>query len=316
MRRLTILVALAATLYSAYWYVGATKVEAGANDALAQMVSDGWSVQTTKVATRGYPSRFDTTVTDLNVTSPDGAFAYTTPFVQGFALSYKPTEVIVVAADTQQVRFGAQTIDIVSDGLRASTSVSASTALALKEATAEVSEVTLTSNSGWVLRAKDGLFALRPTVDQDRHYDVYLGAKTLQPDGVPPLVDLVFDSTISLDRPLDRHLLANVAPQIETIEIKKLEVVWDSARLTGSGRLIVDGAGIPTGDITFNTTNWQALVPLMVKSGMVAPQFQFTLQAIMQTLAGADGTLSLPLRFEGGGMFLGPIPIGDAPRLR
>jgi len=103
MRRLTILVIAAACLYSIYWFVGASRIEVGAKAALAQMQADGWEASHTDLATRGYPSRFDTTITELGLQPPDGSWRYTTPFAQAFALSYRPTHVIAAFADTHEL---------------------------------------------------------------------------------------------------------------------------------------------------------------------------------------------------------------------
>ena len=316
MRRLTILVIVAACLYSLYWFVGASRIESGAKDALVQMQADGWDISHTDLATRGYPSRFDTTATDLKVAAPDGSWGYSAPFAQAFALSYRPTNVIVALADDQRLQIADQVIDITSNRMRASGSVSAGANLPLKEATFEAEAMALSSNYGWQLDVEDALFALRPSPNEDQTYDLYLGAAKVLPSQGAALLDVKFDSTIQLDRALDRHLSAGASPQIEAIDVKALQVDLGGLQLTGAGRLTVDGAGIPFGEITFNTPDWQKLVPVLSEAGIMPPQFQIMAMTLLQSFAAADGSLSLPLRFENGAMQLGPIPLGPAPRLR
>jgi len=235
---------------------------------------------------------------------------------QTFALSYRPTRMIAVVADSQQLRIGDQVIDISSSRLRASGAVTAGASLPLKEVTAEAETLGLSSNYGWQLGLEKVLIALRPTADEEQRYDIYLGAETVKPSQGAALTDVKFDGRIQLDRPLDRHLMSNISPLIEAIEVKDVLLIWDRLHLTGAGSLTVDGAGVPFGEITFRTSSWQDLVPLLSASGIIAPQFQIMTMTILQSLAGADGSLALPLRFENGNMQLGPIPLGPAPRLR
>lgn len=316
MRRLTILVFALALIYSGYWFIGAGRVENGARAALAQMQTEGWDTGTTTVSTRGFPSRFDTTLGDVALSAPDGTFAVETPFVQAFALSYRPTQVIVALAETLNLRLGLQEISIAASGARASAAVSAGPALPLKDITAEVPEATLQSSFGWTLGLTELLFAVRPAPRGDLHYDLYLGTAALSPQTGPALTDIVFDATIRLDRALDRHLLADVAPLIETLDVNAVQLVWDRTRLSGQGTLLVDAAGVPQGEVMLNIDGWQDLVPMLVDAGLLAPNMRFTMQAIMQNLAGEDDLLALPLMFDAGRMQLGPIPLGPAPKLR
>jgi len=316
MRRLTFLVLAAAAIYSLYWFVGASRVEAAARDALAQLQTQGWDIAQTDVNTRGYPSRFDTTFTDLTLSAPDDSFAFATPFAQAFALSYRPTSVILALADTQTLRLGPQVIDIATAGVRASAGVSASPALPLKDVAIEIPRAEATSQLGWSLLLVDALAAVRPSSQGTQNYDAYLGIAALTLDQAPAIRDIVLDMSVQLDRDLDRHLLGDLAPQVQKIEVKSLQLSWDRMRLTGQGSLAVDAAGVPQGEIPLQLSGWQELVPLLVDAGMVAPQMRFTMLAILQNLAAGADDLSLPLRFDAGQMRLGPIPLGPAPRLR
>ena len=316
MRRLTILVIAAACLYSIYWFVGASRIEDGAKAALAQMQADGWEVSHTDLATRGYPSRFDTTITELGLQPPDGSWRYTTPFAQAFTLSYRPTHVIAAFADTHELMTTDQKIAIASDGLRASGAVSAGPNLPLKEITIEAATLAFSSSIGWQLGIEGVLLALRPKPDKALNYDLYLGVAQMQPSQGSPLSDLKFDATIQLDRTLDRHLAADASPKIEMIEVRAIQMVWDGIQVNGAGELTVDGAGVPFGEIEFKTTDWQKLVPSLSASGLIPPQFQIMAETVLQNLANDNGTLDIPLRFENGMMQLGPFPLGPAPRLR
>jgi len=96
-----------AALYAGYWVVGSRTVEGQAVSGLDALQSDGWTVAYSDVNTRGFPSRFDTTVTDLDLTAPDGT-RYQAPFVQALALSYRPNEVIAAFPDEQTLTIAGQ----------------------------------------------------------------------------------------------------------------------------------------------------------------------------------------------------------------
>ena len=122
MRTLFVVVALLAALYGGYWFIGQSQIERRAEAALADLEARGWDVAYSDLSTTGFPSRFDTTVSDIALTSPDGGIAWAAPFVQVFALSYRPNRIIAAWPDMQSLAVGGQRLDIAAQGLRASAS--------------------------------------------------------------------------------------------------------------------------------------------------------------------------------------------------
>lgn len=321
MRRLTIIVAVLALLYGGYWFVGANRAEAGFRDSLASLADAGWQVSYDDLATRGFPSRFDTSIDNLSLTAPDGALTYRVPFVQVLALSYQPNRVIAALADTQVLRLGPQNINIQTEGLRASAAVVPGLDLSLDGLTVETASAEIISDLGWSLSLEKAIIGLRPKPPQVRAYDLYVAADDLLlPAQTSPIAitRLAIDSSMTLDTPLDRHLLAPdvAAPLVQEFSLNRLLIDLGEAQMTGTGTLDVNSMGIPSGRINLRATNWRAIIPTLVDAGLVDPGISPTLENMGETLSGGDETLDLPISFQNGFMSLGPLPLGPAPRFR
>jgi hypothetical protein len=93
MRKLIVLVVVLATLYGGYWFIGRSQIQSRLTDAIVQVDAGEMNVTFTSLATRGFPSRFDTTVTDLVVEDPIAGVRWETPIFQLLALAYQPNNV-------------------------------------------------------------------------------------------------------------------------------------------------------------------------------------------------------------------------------
>ncbi|WP_439117971.1 DUF2125 domain-containing protein, partial [Nereida ignava] len=77
----------AAVLWAGYWFVGSTAAERGAKAWFADRSAQGWVADYDSIETRGFPSRFDTTINALELADPRTGWAWSAPFFQVFALS-------------------------------------------------------------------------------------------------------------------------------------------------------------------------------------------------------------------------------------
>lgn len=329
MRRLTIFVVALALIYSAYWLVGARTVTQTAEARIAELRQAGWQVGYNDLAVRGFPSRFDTSVTALDLTSPQGDIRYAAPFVQALALAYQPNRVILALPDQQDITLGGQPFGIASTGLRASVGLTANTALALDTATAEAQAVTVTDPGGGSWAFTDLLAAIRAASGRPHSYDVYLNAQNFAlPDSwrarlsaggsLPPALEIVnVDATVVLDRPLNRHTLPawETDPgQLRGLTVRTLNIRWGELAITGDGEITVDETGTPKGTLTLRATDWQRMLDLAIEAGLIDPDFRFMASSMGQTLAQGAEDLTLPIRFLNGNFSIGPIPLGPAPK--
>ena len=327
MRTLTIIVLIAAAAYSGYWLIGSSSVENGAKSAIVNLQDRGWAVDIADVSTRGFPSRFDTTLTDINVVSPDGASGWTAPFVQALALSYRPNEVILAFPPTHQLRLGGVDVALQTQGLRASAAVAARPSAPLTKLTAELETGTATFSPDTVVGLGKSLLALRET-DAPNTYDAYLDLSDVElPSRIANLLpqdadlssriaQISLDTKLGLDRPLDRHMSDGPQPQIETLDVNGAIIQWGAASLRAKGALNVDPSGIPTGNLTLTLRNWDGLLDLAVKLGAFPEGVAPTVRRMAGLMAAGSDTLELPLTFQNGTTMLGPFPLGPAPRFR
>lgn len=329
MRFLTILVVSVGLLYSGYWFVGATAVERGAQSALAELQADNWTVNVADVSTRGFPSRFDTTLTDLELGTPDGSLIYRAPFLQAFALSYAPNEVIVAFANDQRLDLAGQTIEIASQALRASASVEPNTRATLETLTAEMGPIAVTSSFGWDTALSKGLAAMRRVAGEGSTYDLFadfadialpreIAAQIENATGLPNAFQSVtFDAQAEIDRTLDRFVMLDpgkTPPRPKTLDIRGFNAQWGDTSISAMGELVFDDVGVSSGALEITAVAWDPVINALVVSERIEPDVAQTIRNVLSSMSQGKTTLTVPISFRNGLSFIGPIPIGPAPK--
>ena len=324
MRRLFFAVVLAGLAYCAYWFIGVRTVNTTATQTVTDLRDAGWQIAYDSLRTRGFPSRFDTTVEGLVVTAPGNPVTWRVPFVQALALSYQPDRVIVVAPPALTAESSDVTVTFANTGLRMSAQMRGDTALGLDHATAEAQTLSL-ATPDLVLRTGPALAAIR-LAETPLAYDIY--AKVSGITLPEPLWQAAFPAG-ALPQSLDTVELNAVArfdvwpgaedtPPLVTLAEVTLDdtsLRWGDLALTLSGALAPDAAGFAAGTITVEATNWQPLIDGLAAAGMIAPGIAATVQNMGQMMQAGGETLSLPLTFANGRVAMGFVPLGDAPRL-
>ncbi|MBC7156360.1 MAG: DUF2125 domain-containing protein, partial [Rhodobacteraceae bacterium] len=275
------------------------------------------------------PNRVDLTLSDVTLSAPAAGHGWQAPFVQIFALSYRPHHLIAVWPHAQRLTLAGRAMTLASEDLRASLVVAPAPALPLERARLV--------GAGLALRAEgaaDGVAAevLRLALDRREDGDYHLGAEvqTLDPGprlaaagaaaGLPArLARLRLAAGVTLDRTLDRHAGAE-PPRLAGVTIEAAEIAWGALRLSAQGRVAIGPDGRPDGRVEIDIAGWRALPPLAVAAGLIAPARADTFAAMLAVLAGGpdaapDAPARLPLVFAAGRMSLGPFPLGPAPRL-
>lgn len=326
MRRLTLIVIVLAGIYSAYWFVGSTATERAATAQLAQLDTAGWTVDFADLSTAGFPSRFDTSLTDIHLESPDRRTVWDAPFVQALSLSYKPNEVILALPDQQTLTRDGVPLDITSTGLLASLALAPTPALGLVKLTAETGQLTMSGPNSVVFSVANGIAALRLAGPIPNQYDAYLDLdgftlpddvrRVFDPSGKLPanFAQITIDSAVVFDNPIDRFTPES-QPRPTQITLNGMTITWGTLQLRGKGEVTVDGSGVPTGRITLSAQNWREMIVLAVNAGLLDHGVANTAQNMGALLAGGSAELSVPITFKNGLMSLGPLPLGPAPRL-
>lgn len=329
MRALLLAILIVAALWSGYWFIGSRALERGVDQWFAAQTAQGITAERTDVAVMGFPNRFDLTVTEPRLADPRRGLSWKAPFVQVFAMTWKPWHLIAALPDRQTVGLPGQTVEVTSSRLRGSIVVTPGTDLTLERSTVEGDNIRLASDRGWAAAAARFLLATRRDAEDAASHEVFFEATSITPDqafrmGLKPVSDLPelidrarVDGRLAFSAPIDRFA-AQTQPRIQRIDLREAALQWGGLSLSAKGSIAAGPQGLAEGRIDLRVAPWRDLVPVLVAAGLVTPEVAPTVERAMELLAqqGADpDVLEVPLVLGQGRMALGPIPLGPAPRM-
>lgn len=328
MRKLIWIVLVAAIAWSIWWFVGAAALRRGIDAAFDEMRQAGWEVSLEERYVRGFPNRFDTTIVGPDITDPSEDTVWRAPFVQILALSYRPNRVIVAFPETQELVTPLGSFDIDTASARGSVTLAPSPDLPLEHSEFVVTDMTIAGAAEAGLG--ELLFATRrpPANDDGRAHNIGVTIRAFDlPARISSRLDTpeearidhaTLDATAFFPRVIDRSILSEGMPIPDRIEIDRLVIDWNEVSLSGSGMIEVAPDGQLSGGIDVEVSNWRGALSILARIGILpAAQLSSAEQGIgLLTRLGEDpDVFAAPLRFEEGRMFLGPLPLGSAPRL-
>ncbi|SHI52112.1 DUF2125 domain-containing protein [Wenxinia saemankumensis] len=317
MRALTLIVLLAAALYSGWWVLGRGQTARVLDETAQRLEAEGWEVAWDEVSTTGFPSRFDTTIDAPRLAAPEQAWTWSAPFLQILSLSYRPTGLILAFPEEQGVTIGGEAIAVEAEGMRASFDLTLPPGLELTEAVLE-SGTTRLEGAEWTAELTTLLAAIRRAEGEDPAYDLFARATRIVPPGLPeaalpPTIErLEIDALMSTDTVFAAASAGEVRPT--ALELRHLTLAWGETMVEAGGRLDVGPDGVPTGRIDIAVRNWAPLLDTAIAAGLVPAQAAPAIRQGARIAALGQSDLTLPLVFEGGRVSLGPIPLGAAPR--
>ncbi|WP_371156460.1 DUF2125 domain-containing protein [Jannaschia sp. 2305UL9-9] len=313
MRNLTVLVILAAVAWGGWWVVGSRLLRTAMTDAISTARGGDWIVDIDDLAVSGFPNRFDTRATGVDIASPEGLWGLTIERVESFALSYRPDRLIIVPAPEAVITTPAGPVDVTAGDLRASGVVRLADGGGLASATVAGQDLSIEAGT-WTVTLAAGQIATREVGGPLTH-DMALSLDGLNMAGLmtdPRLPDQVTqvraDMTLTLDRPLQQ------GGQLQAIALRDLHVDLGGGTLDLSGDITIGADGLPRGALTLGLTEWRDLLTLApafdIPPGQVA-----LLAGGLSGMEDTDGTAVLPLTLAGGQLMFGSIPLAPLPRL-
>lgn len=330
MRKLLVLIIIAATLWGGYWFVGSSAVEKGLTVWFEDRQNDGWVAEYSDLGTSGFPNRFDTTITDLQLADPRTGVAWTAPFFQIFTLSYKPNHIIATWPNEQVIASPRERLTITSDKMQGSVVFKPKTALTLDHSSIVLENFAIASDQGWKTALTGGSLHTKQTTGVTNSHDIAFQASGVTPSTqflslldqsglLPDDIELLtIDSSIGFDGPWDRFAIEQARPNITSINLKHVQAKWGDLDLRIAGKLDINSAGVPEGALTIKAQNWREILHLMVNAGLIPPNLSRTVEVALEFIAASSGKtdyLDADLTFQNGRMSFGPIPLGAAPRL-
>lgn len=302
MRLLIGVITVAALIWAGLWFWGAQTLRTSLADWERSARAQGITLSYASQEIAGFPNRLDTTVTDLTLDLPRDRLTLAATRAAVYALTYRPhhligtAQALTLTLPELEAGFGAGEASLV---LRPSPDLPLDRLIAILE------DVTLALPADLMATAPQIRIALRQAPAAETSYDLAIVAETPVLAGGSgldgPFETLRADLTLTLDRPLNRHL-DGAAPRLTALEVKTLEAAQGTLRLGASGRLTLDRAGLPSGALDVTVSDWPRLAALVPEFGDVD--------------AAGEAPLAVTLRFAEGQVFLGPVPLGPAPRLR
>ena len=330
MKRLLLVILVAALGWSGFWFIGAQSLRNNISLWFENRQDTGWIAIYRAVSVRGFPNRFDTNFTNLELADPSTGWAWSVDFFQLFSLSYKPTHLIAVWPPQQKLSTPNSKLAIGSADMRASLVVDDPKSLALDRSSFIAKDLTVTNADQTGVRASLISLALQRRDLATHSYQIALSAEGLGPleetrkkidpsTMLPSYLQLLkADMTIAFDRPWDRSALEALRPQPTAIDLHLAQATWGVLDLKIAGKLAVDAAGWPSGDVTVKASQWREILELTRSAGQL-PDHVIDLTekalAFLARLKGQDSSLDLTLTLKGQQIFFGPIAIAPAPRL-
>ena len=245
---------------------------------------------------------------------------------------YDPTHFIIVWPNSQKVAAPGATATLNSETMRASVVFTPNSRLEVDRASLEIRGATLEGVEGWRASATSWIQHIRRTPDAgpENAYEFRADGVDIEPPAdwraildpagtLPDTMETVLiEGRIAFDRPLDRNALEGVKPNVIALTLKEMEASWGGLSLSVTGAVRADDQGYAEGQMTVNARKWQDMVDAAVAANMLtqtAGDAVKTGLGLIARLSGDKHEITAPLKFSGGFMRLGPVPIGNAPKL-
>ncbi|MCA1336521.1 DUF2125 domain-containing protein [Pseudooceanicola marinus] len=328
MKRLLIVVVVAALLWSGYWVLGAIGAKRGLESWMEARRAEGWQADYAEFSLRGYPNRFDALWENLALADPGTGLAVEMPRFGLYALSWKPGHLIAVWPDRFDFRSPEERFSLSNDDLRASLRVTPGPLLELQRAQLTGQTLVL---SGATEAAMDSLsLAMAQDDGDDSRYRLGLAAEGLslplsvadwlQADGLPQSMrELRLDADVTFTRPWDLRALEEARPQPTRVELHLARAAWGELLLQVTADLDVNARGLLSGEAHVQARQWQQMLQMAVAAGAVPEEMAGSIEQGLSMMAGASGnpnSLDLTLTLREGRIWAGLIPLGPAPVLR
>ncbi|MEM6466652.1 MAG: DUF2125 domain-containing protein, partial [Pseudomonadota bacterium] len=232
---------------------------------------------------------------------------------------------------TMATPFG--TLSLEAERMRGSVVFAPNTRLTLDRTTVELASVAISGVDGWEAQLETGLLSTRRSPEgtaPDFAHDVSLNVVNLSlPDSLRAVVDRAQDmpaeisdvilvGTVAFDKPWDRLAVEGIPPRMTAGSLGRFEANWGPLQLNAKGEVTVRADRSLEGQLDVEARNWKRMLRLATRAGVFDADAGRTIERGLDLLArfgGDENRIKVPLRFEGGRTWLGPIPLGPAPKV-
>ena len=333
MRLILAIVAAAALGWTGWWFFVAQAKERAIAAWLDERRAAGWVAEARAIDVGGFPYRIDTTVRGLELANPPAGWAWTAPEFQFVTLAYQPNHLIAIWPREQTLATPLGATAVASDALRGSLVLDPLAGLALRRSAIEILGLVLAGPGDWEIGLDSAVLATRQAEGEGAApfaHEIALTAEGLAPPEAwvrglgrarllaPVIETAAFDARATFDGPWNRAAIETEPPGLLALDIRDLRLAWGRLDLRGRGRLAADAHGFAEGRIDLRARHWRAMIDVAEEGGALAPGVAGALRGglgLIARLSGDRDTLEVPLDFGGGVVRLGPIVLGEAPRM-
>ncbi|MEM6487922.1 MAG: DUF2125 domain-containing protein [Pseudomonadota bacterium] len=323
---------LAGLGWTGWWFAAASGQEAAIDAWLEDRRARGWLAEA-EVAIQGFPTRFERRLEGLELVDPRAGWAWNAPRLDVGSDAWDPTYLAIAFPNEQTLAVPGERLRIEAERLAAVAAVVPSLSLQLREVSVEADDLRLAATAGWQTGAERVRMAVTRRTDDsapDNTYDIRLQAQGVSLPGFlgraltpadaaePPLGVLDATGMVVTDRPVDRDALERGDIGAETVVVRRGTLTYGRIAFLVDGRLDADAAGFAEGSVDIEARDWKRLLEGLVASGTLNPNVAEGIRGALRivTLFNSGDDLALTLSFAEGRTLLGPVAIGEAPRMK
>lgn len=332
MKKIIILIVALCLVASGIWFGLAYASKSTISTWFDAREADGWLVSHDAIEVKGFPLNLNARIPNLELADPETGWLWSGPEIL-IDQNLRSAGDIAVTWPSQHIFATPEArYEIASALLRSDLALEPTRNLALATATTQLRDLSIAEprDNGWRASLNAASIEITRLDGQDQTYDLEASITELSiPDVIRERLDpaslmpeIFSQSTLKgrfgFDRPWDISALEQARPQVTTITISEATAIWGDMVLRASGDLQVDPQGIPEGELALRAENWRTMLEIALRAGAIGQDLYDLLDGglgFFAQLSGRPENLDIILRFNGGGVFAGPIPIGPAPRL-
>ncbi len=334
MKRIVLLyvgLAVAASGYVAFWLYRADRIEDAIDAGTAALEARGWEVSYGGRRVSGFPYRLAAVFDVPAVAAAAGSWRWESETAAVYAEPWDLRHYVLAPGERHVLRISRGGADVFRDIVMqaARGSVVFDRARRPLRGVAEASGLTVARRGGGRTEAAKILLGVRRAgnpaaapVDLSVRVDGLRLAETPHEALGPLIALLAADATLSGPPPggWSAASLARWRDGGGALDIRALSVDWGPVSLRGSGRLSLDGALRPKGEIESRIAGFPALIEALAGQGVIGAETALALSLGVGLLAetpagGGPPEVRVPIALGDGRLSIGPAPIVELPPL-
>lgn len=315
------------TIYTGYWFYARTVIQTEVAAWISEQEAAGYEIEYADLRVVGFPYRFQIQASSPDIRAPamDGGWQARWEMLNANALPYDFSHWIVQFEGPMRIETNADVgsvFELNADGARMSL-VSNEAGETIRVG-AELENLVVNTISGPPsdLRSIDMLRMTGQVEEGDslrmrlEANGLGVGAETLEPQisrafgdrAALARLDITVTQWSALARDGDAAAWSRTNGQLL---IDQVELEWGPAHVTGAGDFTLDRQARPDGRLSLSIADPDALADALVRGGLVEAENEQALRLAAMLAPRSENGVSLPFRIRDGGVYLGPVRLGD-----